>query len=375
MRIADKMLYDQVKNNVSKNRSQMSELQNQAATQKRVTKPSDDPLAASRVLSNRIDLQSNQQFTKSLNYAKSFLEMTDQSLNDVSEVLVRAKELAINQANDASGNEETRKVVATEVEQLHNAMVSIGNRKLGDRFIFGGFRTQAAPFTADGKYSGDGGEMNIHLEKETFMPMNIPGARVFLGEGVDANGMIKGGPLQARTLEELGEQQQKELQQTQIDLDSTPMPSSTPMRGPASMMARQQLIEKTMNLNPNPEQQQIDSGQTPQGSNLFRVLKDFEVSLRTNDKAGVQDCLDQLDAALSQVVLTRASVGARGMRLDHLIQTTEKSKVENQVAISSLEDADVFSTVSDINKTEGTLQATLQTSGKLIEKSLMDFLR
>jgi flagellar hook-associated protein 3 FlgL len=109
--------------------------------------------------------------------------------------------------------------------------------------------------------------------------------------------------------------------------------------------------------------------------NLFRVLKDFEISLRTNDKGGVQESLDQLDSALQQVVLTRAQVGSRGMRLDNLMATTEKAKVDNQSAISSLEDADIFSTVSDINRTESTLQATLQTSGKLIEKSLMDFLR
>src|SRR5690349_11991604 len=102
MRIADKMRYGQVDKNISKNRSDMASLQNQAATQKRVTKPSDDPLAASRVLSNRIDLQGNKQFTKSLGYAKSFLDYTDQSLGDLSEVIMRAKELAISQSNDAS---------------------------------------------------------------------------------------------------------------------------------------------------------------------------------------------------------------------------------------------------------------------------------
>src|SRR5262245_7766742 len=112
------MQYEQVNKNVTKNRSEMAELQNQAATQKRVTKPSDDPLAASRVLANRIDLQGNRQFSKSLTYARSFIEFTDQSLGDLSEVLMRAKELAISQANDASANEESRRVVATEVGQL-----------------------------------------------------------------------------------------------------------------------------------------------------------------------------------------------------------------------------------------------------------------
>ena len=49
MRIADKMQFSQINQNVQKNRAEMSDLQNQAATQKRITKPSDDPLAASRV--------------------------------------------------------------------------------------------------------------------------------------------------------------------------------------------------------------------------------------------------------------------------------------------------------------------------------------
>jgi flagellar hook-associated protein 3 FlgL len=63
------------------------------------------------------------------------------------------------------------------------------------------------------------------------------------------------------------------------------------------------------------------------------------------------------------------------MALDNYMQTNEKAKVDNQAGISQLEDADVFQTVSDISKTEATLQATLQTSGKIIEKSLLDFLR
>jgi flagellar hook-associated protein 3 FlgL len=352
MRIADKMRYGQVDKNIGKNRSEMASLQNQAATQKRVTKPSDDPLAASRVLSNRIDLQGNKQFTKSLGYAKSFLEYTDQSLGDLSEVIMRAKELAISQSNDASANEESRRVVATEIEQLYNQMVNIGNRKLGDRFIFGGFKTQSAPFDEKGHYNGDVGEMNIHIDKEAFLPMNIPGGRVFLGQGIDRNGSVKNYPQQAKTIEEYDKQQVELQEQAAVEA-----------RGPASIGGLRTGLDVTP---PN---------ELASGVNVFNVLKDLETALRTNDKQGVQDTLDYLDDALSQVVLTRSQVGSRGMALDNYMQTNEKAKVDNQAGISQLEDADVFQTVSDISKTEATLQATLQTSGKIIEKSLLDFLR
>jgi flagellar hook-associated protein 3 FlgL len=360
MRIADKMQFEQVKANIAKNRSQMSELQNQAATQKRVTKPSDDPLAASRVLANRIDLQGNRQFGKNLAYARSFLEYTDQSLGDLTELVVRAKELALSQSSDAGSSEQSRRMVAAEIEQLRGQLSSIGNRKLGDRFIFGGFNTQAAPFSAEGQYAGDSGEMNIHVDKETFVAMNVPGARVFLGEGVDRDGLAIKSEAQPKSIEEL--EQRREQEQV-----SESASQSLPIRGPSSVGAPQ--------FHQSSSASSVDESEHRKGLNLFHVLRDLEISLRTNDKAGIQDSLDTLDEAMQQVVLTRAQVGSRSMILDQLTQTLEKAKVDNQSSISALEDADVFSTVSDINKTESTLQATLQTSGKLIQPSLMDFLR
>ena len=162
MRIADKMNYEQVKTNVGKNRTEMAHLQNQAATQKRVTKPSDDPVAAARVLASRVELAGTKQYLKNLDFARSFLEYTDQSLAELTEQLVRAKELALGQANDASANELSRDVVATEIEQIYNQIVQIGNRQHGDRYVFGGFKTTQSPFSYEGKYKGDTGEMMVH---------------------------------------------------------------------------------------------------------------------------------------------------------------------------------------------------------------------
>jgi flagellar hook-associated protein 3 FlgL len=362
MRIADKMAFDQVKGNIGKNRSQMSELQNQAATQKRVTKPSDDPLAASRVLSSRIDLQGNKQFSKSLSYAKSFLEFSDQSLGELGDILVRAKELALSQASDGASNEQSRRVVATELNQLYNQMVAIGNRKLGDRFIFGGFNTQQTPFDDNGNYAGDGGEMMIHIDKETFLPMNVPGGRVFLGLGVSPDGMVKSGPAQPKTLEELHAQLAKqrgpELDPGQKDGMQIQTQPQAQLRGPAGERVDTPVAEDVQG-----------------GLNLFHLIKGLSIALEANDKAGVQDSLEALDAGAEQVVLTRSQVGSRSTVLDNFMSTIEKQKVDNKTTISALEDADVFSTVSDINKTESTLQATLETSGKMIQPSLLQFLR
>lgn len=368
MRIADNMTFDQVRTNLTKNRSEMADLQNQAATQKRVTKPSDDPVSAARVLATRVDLSGNNQFLKNLNYAKSFLEFTDQSLSELTENLIRVKELALAQSSDGASNEESRRVVATEIQQIYKQVLSIANRKLGDRFIFGGYKTQQQPFDNQGNYKGDDGEMMIHTDKGSFMAMNLPGDRVFSGVGLGKDGIAHQVDKQAKTIEEFYQQQldklnrdhQEELKRLEDQHQQELHPE---LRTPAGLtreelvVANDQAIEKE------------------KGIDLFDSLRRLDTALRANDKEMVQDSLDTLDDAISQVVMARAQVGSRSMGLDNFMSTLQKAKVDNQINISEMEDADVFKTVSDMNKTESTLQATLQTSGKLMQPSLLDFLR
>jgi flagellar hook-associated protein 3 FlgL len=360
MRIADKMNYTQVKDNVAKNRSEMSELHNQAATQKRVTKPSDDPLASTRILATRSDISSGQQFMKNIQVAKGFLEFSEQTLGELGETLMRAKELAISQANDASGNERTREITATEVEQLHGQSVQIANRKLGDRFLFGGFRTTRPPFDPDGNYYGDNGEIKIAIDKEASIAMNIPGSAVFLG--INPKAEPQPGPTQRPP-----HKKSDEHIEGRGDL------RSQPMRGPASetqpgtnISADRSKTDYVSNLSSSWE-----SG----GTSVFQALKDLEIGLRANDKGSIQESLDVIDSALAQVVLMRAQIGSRVSTVNATLDTLQKGQVDNKTIASNLEEVDTFALVSDINKTESTLQATLQTSGKLVQPSLLDFLR
>ncbi|MGE5086657.1 MAG: flagellar hook-associated protein FlgL [Bacillota bacterium] len=357
MRIADRMRFDQVNQNVSKNRSEMSDLQNQAATQKRINKPSDDPLSSARVLAARTEEHSNSQFIKNINNAKSFLEFSDQSLGELSDILVRAKELAISQSNDASGNSETRMVTASEIEQIYNQAVQIGNRKLGERYVFAGFKTQTAPFNHNGDYFGDDGDMKVQTQKDSFVAMNIAGNKIFLGRGLDGDGVVRPRYETPTDVESLKNFQDEELERVQKNEDVERNFVET--RGPASIKSASKKDPVTGSA----------------GVNLFSVLKGLEVSLRADDKSGVQEALDTLDQAISQVVLARSEVGSRIMAVNNTMDSLQKAVVDNKTTASQLEDADAFQVISDINKTDSTLKATLETSGKLIQPSLLDFLR
>lgn len=358
MRIADKMNYDQVTSNLAKNRSDMADLQNQSATMKRVNKPSDDPLAASRVLQTKSEVVGGQQFLKSVNQAKTFLEYSDQSLAELTEVMTRAKELALGQANDASANHISRQATASEIDQLFSQSVQIGNRKMADRFLFGGFKTTRPPFNIEGKYFGDDGEIKISVQKEGSVAMNIPGSRIFLGRDTKAPANAGPDPAQSLKMEENPSEQVES-------------------RGPASIPA----TGRALSMGGKDSKEQMTSSADDaasawsSGVNIFAVLRDLSTGLRANDKEGVQESLTRLDQGLEQVVLSRAQLGARVSTLNAANESLQKGQVDAKTLQSGLEDADTFGLVSDINKTESTLKASLTTSGKLIQPSLLDFLR
>lgn len=360
MRIADKMAFSQINQNLTKTRNDMNELQNQAATQKRINKPSDDPLSAARVLAARVEENSNKQFIKNISNGKAFLEFSDQSLAELSDLLVRAKELAVNLANDASGNAESRMVTASEIEQVYNQSVQIGNRKLGERYIFSGFKTETKPFNIVGDYSGDDGDMKVQIQKDAFVAMNIPGNKIFLGRGLGGDGIVRPRYDTATSVEQLKEFQAEEIQREEQNREIEANYLTT--RGPASDTKRNR-----------PERKDPVTG--AMGVNIFTTLKGLEISLRSNDKVGIQESLDTLDQAISQVVFARSEVGARVMVINNTLDTLQKAVVDNKATASLLEDADVFQVISDINKADSALKATLETSGKLVQSSLLDFLK
>lgn len=343
MRVADKMNFDQVNTGLQKNRLEMADLQNQAATQKRLNKPSDDPLAATRVLATRTSINSSQQFVKNINQAKTFLEYSDQSLGELADLLMRAKDLAISQANDASASAATRQVSATEVRQLLGQSVQVGNRQLGDRFLFGGFKTTNPPFGPKGEYAGDDGEIRVLINREAQVGMNIPGSKVFFGK----------------------------------NLRGSAEPSS--QKDPLAPVPAQENAPTTLGEIRGPASRDAETGVTQtwrsSGTNIFSVLSDLEVSLKSNFKPGIQDSLERLDEAIAQVVLARSEVGSRLATLNNAQENLSKGVVDSKALASSLEDVDTFELVSELNKSESTLKASLASSGKLIQPSLLDFLK
>lgn len=359
MRVTDKMTQTQVMNNIQKNRSELSNLQNQAATMKRVTKPSDDPVASAKILINRTENRNLEQFEKNIFFAKSFLETSEAALAQVSEALVRAKELAIQGASDTNGGA-PREMISSEVAQIYTSLVEIANRRSGERYIFGGQKTLTQPFNGDGEYAGDDGEIKIQNQKGQFVAMNMTGERIFVGRGVGSDGVLRPPSSTPQTPDEI--QKYKLSEADRQFQNEEQQENNLETRGPASVGR----IQRLGNADP------ITGGA---GVNIFSLITGLDAALKTNDRDGIQDALEPLDQALNQISLARAEIGGRLNQLNATDDGNKKMVIDNKTSNSQIEDADLFQVMTDLNRSDAALKGSLETSNKLLTMSLLDFLR
>jgi flagellar hook-associated protein 3 FlgL len=337
MRVTDGTNYGVVRDSITRSRGRMENLQMENATLKKLNRPSDDPVGSAKVLEVRTDKVNNEQYQTNAKLAQAFLDNTDHALADLSEVVMRAKEIAIGQSSSASSTPESRYGVAEEVNQLYQQAVTTANRRIGDRYLFGGYKSTTTPVDAEGNYHGDEGQMMVEIGREVFIGMNVPGHEVFNSH--------------------------PEFSSDQRRIDQQKNPEKNPeLKKEDNQPARRLASEE-------PAEVKV------QNSNLFQELKALRTGLLTGDIETVRDSLDHFDDLLSKIVATRSKIGSRMQGIEGNVSALERNNVTNAQLTSTIEDADMTQVVSDLAKEETVFKSSLASSKHLIQPTLLDFLR
>ncbi len=145
MRVAHSALYDSFLQNMNHSANELQELNKQASSQKKVNKPSDDPIGAARILGYRDSLAAMDQYQSNIDTGKGWLNLADETLMQASDLLTRAKELA-EQGATGTLSADQRKMLAKEVNQILDQMVNLGNTRYEGKSIFGGHKTEKSAF-------------------------------------------------------------------------------------------------------------------------------------------------------------------------------------------------------------------------------------
>lgn len=113
------------------------------------------------------------------------------------------------------------------------------------------------------------------------------------------------------------------------------------------------------------------------GADMFAILGNLTDALKsgTDVKAAAGTALDGINASLSNVSLARASIGARGARLDLKTDQLTDAAETRETTRSGIEDTDIPTAVANLQKTLTVLQATQSTFTKLTSMSLFNYLK
>ncbi|ASS73933.1 flagellar biosynthesis protein FlgL [Tumebacillus algifaecis] len=145
MRITGQMMTQKLIGNIQNNMTRMEKWQRDLATGKKIHSPSDDPVGTSYALRYRSELAQNDQFTKNVDSANSWVQYTDKMLDSATQVLQRARELAVAGANDTQ-DVSAKRAIADEIDQLYKQMVAIGNSQFNGAYVFNGMLTDQKPY-------------------------------------------------------------------------------------------------------------------------------------------------------------------------------------------------------------------------------------
>ena len=160
----------------------LDQTQRQISSGRRILKPSDDPIAASRSLEIRESLSRLTQFDRNAGIAMNRLAQEEAALTSVNDVLQRVRELAL-QANNATQSNESRGQIAVEMRQLLDNLVQLANQKDGNgRFMFAGNLEEVVPVTrgvAGFQYNGDQGQRLLQVGESRQVADGDPGSDVF----------------------------------------------------------------------------------------------------------------------------------------------------------------------------------------------------
>jgi flagellar hook-associated protein 3 FlgL len=150
MRITNKIIQNNNLTNINTNKVYQDKLSTQMSTQKKVSRPSDDPVVAIRALRLRSSVtEITQYYSKNIPDANSWLDVTEDALNNLTSIVTDM----ISQCTKGSNGDLTlsdRQIILEQLQALGDEVYSTANADYAGRYVFAGYRTDTPIcFTSD----------------------------------------------------------------------------------------------------------------------------------------------------------------------------------------------------------------------------------
>lgn len=327
-RISQNQMTRTLVDGVTRNRRDVIKYSDEVSSGYRVREPGDSFQAGTvsqfRQMLDRID-----GYKSRIANLQSSLAYQDDVMTQVNDLLLRAKEVAAQAANETNGVE-TRQQMAAEVWELREQLVQLANSTYQGKYIFGGADDDDPPYETTTAYTvpasgqaslryafdaetGTSLTRTVQITDDLTVTANTPGNQLF------NNGLF--------ALERLGRA-----------LEGY---STLPATG------------------------------TPTGAGAAYTMP-AEFGQQTDDIQAALDLLD--DAREDNIMPEKISLGARMRRIETGLAILDLNKGTATTALSDLQDADIADSASQLQQAQTALEASMTVSLRILNLSILDYL-
>lgn len=113
----------------------------------------------------------------------------------------------------------------------------------------------------------------------------------------------------------------------------------------------------------------------PINGNVFQMLDAIVAAVLGGDDDAMELGIERLDAAVDRIETAQVELGARARQVEDVMARNEISDIDRRTALSEAEDVDMAQALIDMRAKEFSYQAALNASAKVLQTSLLDFLR
>ena len=187
MRVTNNMMTDSLVRYLTAQNEALYERQTIIASQKRINKPSDDPIGTGKIMDYRQTLSSIGQYQTNIQRGKTRLEVTEVSLDLADDLLQLVQGVAATEVNSTTAS---RQVAAETIKRIYDQVLDLANSELNGSYLFSGYQTKTAPFSRDDTlattfdrftvtYNGDAGDARFIVAQNTEIAIDADGRPLF----------------------------------------------------------------------------------------------------------------------------------------------------------------------------------------------------
>jgi len=394
--------------------NKINKLNRQIESGQKIQELRDNPIAAAHSTRYKSNIARLSRFQKNIEYGVSNYNITESYLQESIDILSRLREITLEGANSIL-NDDQRQSLAKEVDELLKQVIDLSNGKnaLGE-YIFSGSKIQNKPFQAiqgrssgssdmsvisEVKYLGDIYRKKTEIDEGKFIELSFAGNKVFWAEPqvivsdkYALNYFVKEpsiieiddkrlsffkGDNMYTVMSKINNSEvniKAELDETSnsLILKST-LPSQIWIKDiKGTIMQDLGIIKDDI----SPAGFNISNNSLLSGSSVFDFIIKLRDSLFENDTNALgSSVLNGIDKSMNNMVMFLGDLGAINERMQFTFKRLSKEELDVTKQDSIISSTDIIDATVKLNQYQALKQATLGIAGKVLQPTLMDFIK